>query len=136
MFEEYGHAVASLALWAVIMLSLSPISVQARTEAARAECGRPKRDYDDRGYRADRALMNAVEATGPFVAATLAAMFAGASPFWVNLLASVALVARIVMLVIHLRGIGKPNAGPRSIFYVLGWACMFILGLIALVAAF
>lgn len=129
MFEAYGHAVASLALWAVIMISLSPISVQARTEAARSECGRPKRDYGDRGYRADRALMNAVEATGPFVAATLAAMFAGASPFWVNLLASLFIVARIAMAYVH---IATTNQTMRSAFWAIGTLCCLLLALFAL----
>ena len=70
------------------------------------------------------------------VVSAVAAILLGVSPFWVNLLASIALLARVVMLVIHLRGIGKPHSGVRSVAYVVGWACMFILGLIALVAAF
>ena len=34
------------------------------------------------------------------------------------------------------RGVGKPNSGLRSVLYVVAWACMFLTGLMALVAAF
>ncbi|WP_170478965.1 MAPEG family protein [Ruegeria arenilitoris] len=136
VFAEYSHAIASLVIFTLIVLFMSPFTALAKQGKGLAPGGTPEQDYSDKAYRLNRAYLNGTETLPAFLTVTVAAILLGASPFWVNLLASVALVARIVMLVIHLRGIGKPNAGPRSIFYVLGWACMFILGLIALVAAF
>lgn len=133
LFEDYGHAIAALALWALIVIGLAPISVQTRTAAEPSDCGRPKRDYDDRGYRADRALMNAVEASGPFIAAALAAILAGANSFWVNLLASLFIVARIAMAYVH---IATTNQTLRSLFWAAGTLCCLLLALFALGALF
>jgi len=65
----------------------------------------------------------------------VAAILAGASPFWVNLLATVFLLSRLVVAFIHIRGIGAENMGPRTMIFVVGWAACLILGLMAIVAA-
>ncbi|GAB5436461.1 MAPEG family protein [Falsiruegeria mediterranea] len=135
-FAEYSHAIASLVLFTLVVLALSPFSALAKAGKGLAPGATPEQDYSDNAYRLNRAYLNGTETLPAFVAVTVAAMLAGASPFWVNLLASVVLVSRIIMLVIHLRGIGQPNNGPRSVFYVLGWACMVALGIMALVAVF
>ncbi|MBO9450253.1 MAPEG family protein [Tropicibacter sp. R16_0] len=135
-FAEYSHAIASLVLFTLVVLALSPFSALAKAGKGLAPGATPEQDYSDKAYRLNRAYLNGTETLPAFVAVTVAAMLAGASPFWVNLLASVVLVSRIIMLVIHLRGIGQPNNGPRSVFYVLGWACMVALGIMALVAVF
>lgn len=135
-FAEYSHAIASLVLFTLVVLALSPFSALAKAGKGLAPGATPEQDYSDKAYRLNRAYLNGTETLPAFVTVTIAAMLAGASPFWVNLLASVVLVSRIIMLVVHLRGIGQANNGPRSIFYVLGWACMVALGIIALVAVF
>lgn len=131
--EDYGHAIAALALWALIVVALIPISVQTRNPETLTDIGKPKRDYADRGYRADRALTNAGEASGPFIAATAAAILAGASPFWVNLLASMFILARIAMAYVH---IATTNQKLRSAFWAIGMLCVLLLAFFALGAVF
>ena len=135
-YAQYSHAIASLVIFTLIVLFMSPFSALAKAGKGLAPGATPQQDYSDKAYRLNRAYLNGTETLPAFLAVTVAAILLGANPFWVNLLASVALVARVVMLVIHLQGIGKPNSGLRSMAYVGGWACMVILGLMALVAAF
>ncbi|MEX0368741.1 MAG: MAPEG family protein [Ruegeria sp.] len=135
-FDAYSHAIASLVIFTLIVLAMSPFSALAKQGKGLAPGATPEQDYADKAYRLNRAYLNGCETLPAFLTVTVAAILAGASPFWVNLLASLALLARIVMLIIHLRGIGNPHGGVRSIFYVAGWACMAVLGLMALVAAF
>lgn len=136
VFAEYSHAIASLVIFTLIVLIMSPFSALAKQGKGLAPGATPDQDYSDRAYRLNRAYLNGTETLPAFLSVTVAAILLGVSPFWVNLLSSVALVARVIMLVVHLRGIGKPNSGLRSVFYVLGWLCMVVLGLMALVAAF
>ncbi len=136
IFAEYSHAIVSLVVFAMVLLVISPFTGLAKQNKGLAPGATPEQDYSDSAYRLNRAYLNGTENLPGFVTVTFAAILLGASPFWVNLLASVALVARLVMLVIHIRGIGKPHTGPRSIFYVIAWICMLVLGLMALVAAF
>ncbi|MDA7963069.1 MAPEG family protein [Ruegeria sp.] len=136
VYAEYSHAIASVVIFTLIVLVMAPFSALAKQGKGLAPGATPEQDYADKAYRLNRAYLNGTETLPAFLTVTVAAILLGASPFWVNLLASVALLARIVMLVVHLRGIGRPNSGLRSVFYVLGWACMVILGLMSLVAAF
>ena len=131
-FAEYGHAIVSLVLFSGTVLALSPFSALKKQGAGLAPGGTPAEDYADPAYRLHRAYQNGAENLGVFATVTVAAILAGASPFWINLLASLVLVARIAMLFVHLRGIGKPHNGPRSVFYVAGWACMLLIGLFAI----
>ncbi len=136
MFADYGHAVASVVVFTLVVLFMSPFTALAKQGKGLAPGATPDQDYNDKAYRLNRAYLNGTETLPAYLAVTAAAILMGVSPFWVNLLASIALVARLVMLVVHLRGIGKPSAGLRSVFYVVAWACMFVMGLMALVAAF
>lgn len=136
IFAEYSHAIASLVIFTLIILFISPFTSLAKQGKGLAPGAAPDQDYEDKAYRLNRVYLNGTETLPAYLTVTVAAILLGASPFWVNLLASIALVARVVMLVIHIRGIGKPNGGLRSIFYVVAWACMFVLGFMALVAAF
>ncbi|KUJ76770.1 hypothetical protein AVO45_09690 [Ruegeria marisrubri] len=136
LVAEYTHAIASLVIFALLVLALSPFSALAKQGRGLAPGATPEQDYSDKAYRLNRAYLNGTETLPAFLAVTLAAILLGANPFWVNLLASLALVARVAMLIVHLRGIGKPHSGLRSVFYVAGWACMVGLAILALVAAF
>lgn len=133
---EYSHAIASVVIFTLIILTLAPFSALAKQGKGLAPGATPEQDYSDRAYRLNRAYLNGTETLPAFLAVVVAAMVMGASPFWVNLLASVALLARLAMLVIHIRGIGQPHSGLRSVLYVVAWACMFVMGLMALVVAF
>lgn len=130
--EPYSHAVAALGAWAVWMIAVMIVSTvkQARDKTP---SGHPVRDYDDQGYRASRAHMNAVEAAGPFIAATAAAILAGAPPFWVNLFASLFLLARIVTFAVH---VGTTNQMARSLTWTVGHVCILLLAIMAVIGAF
>ncbi|MFY0309095.1 MAPEG family protein [Leisingera sp. D0M16] len=135
-FAAYSHALAALVIFTLIILALSPFSALAKQKAGLAPGATPDEDYAAKAYRLNRAYLNGCETLPAFLTVTLAAILAGAAPFWVNLLASLALVSRMVMIVIHLRGTGKPHGGLRSVFYVIGWACMGGLALLTLAAVF
>lgn len=135
-FTEYGHALASVALFALIALFLGPWIGTLRANAGLAPGEMPRADYRDRTYRIARSYQNTVEMVGVFGAVVAAAVLAGAAPFWVNLFASIALLARIAMIFVHIQGIGMPERGPRSLLFGLGWLMMVLIALIALVAAF
>ncbi len=135
-FAEYGHALISIALFAVILLALSPLIALSKGAAGVESGATPPEDYSNKTYRLHRAYLNGAETLPVFIAVTVVAMIAGASPFWVNLLASLVLVSRLLMLFLHLRGIGKPHSGVRSFTYVFGWACMALLAVFGVVAVF
>lgn len=132
IMAPYGHALASVAGWGLLMLVLTVLSVIGAPRA-RTPGGLPVRDYADPYYRRSRAFANAVESTGPFLAVTLAAILVGTSPFWVNLLASVFLVARIGAAAVH---VGTEIQPLRSAFWSVGVLCTIGLGVLALLGAF
>lgn len=132
-FANYSHALAALAIWAIMVQVLSMLSTRGRTPETRSDCGKPIRDYSNKSYRAERAFMNAVEVTGPFIAATLAAILAGGTPFWVNAFASAFLVGRLAMAVVH---IGTEIQPLRSILFIVGMISILGLAVHALMAVF
>ncbi|CUJ86973.1 MAPEG family protein [Ruegeria denitrificans] len=134
--SEYGHAVASVVIFTLIILLLAPFSALAKNAKGLAPGATPDQDYADKAYRLNRAYLNGTETLPAYLTVIVAAILMAVSPFWVNLLASVALLARLAMLVVHIRGIGKPATGLRSVLYVVAWACMVVMGIMAIVAAF
>ena len=70
--------------------------------------------------------------SGPFIAATVAAILAGASPFWVNVLASVFIVSRVVTALVHIRTENQP---ARSATWMVGMICVLALAVMAVLAA-
>jgi uncharacterized MAPEG superfamily protein len=133
IFAAYGHAIVSLALWAVLISVLGGMSTQGRTGENRCDCGKPKRDYSNIVYRRERAYMNVVESAGPFIAVTVAAILAGAAPFWVNLFASIFLVARVGMAVVHIRTVNQPM---RSVFFAIGLVSILAQAIVVLLTVF
>ncbi|MGR3314463.1 MAPEG family protein [Roseovarius indicus] len=130
-FAEYGHALVAIVGLALLQLVLSPLSAIRKTQAGLAPGAQPVADYSDSCYRWHRAYDNLTESMAAFVGLTLAAILAGGSPFWVNLFASGFLLLRLVLAVVHINGIGKPDMGLRSFTYVAGW--LMCLGLAYLV---
>ena len=133
-FGAYSHAIVALALFAVIGQVLSALAAVSRSGAGFGPGELPPADYGNRVFRVCRAYHNTVDNAGTFAAAVAAAILAGAAPFWVNLFASVALVARIAFVVVYIRGIGAPDLGPRSFIYVTNSAMTILLALMAVVA--
>ena len=135
-FLAYGHAIVAMAATALFGLIISPLSAVSKLNKGMVSGATPGEDYEDRAYRFNRAYLNLTETMGFFVAVTVAAILAGASPFWVNLLAALFFVSRLVHAIVHIKGIGKPDSGIRSIMYTVGWACCVVLGVLAIVAVF
>ncbi len=135
-FDAYAHAIAALALMGVVVLLLGPVSALKKQAMGLAPGATPPEDYANAAYRWHRAYGNASDSLGVFIAVTAAAILAGASPFWVNWLASIFIVARVVMLVLHVGGIGRADIGPRSFAFIAGALCCYGLAGLALVAAF
>lgn len=131
-FAPYGHALASLGGWALLLVALLILSAAGKP-LARTESGHPVRNYADPVYRRSRAFMNAIEITGPFLAATVACILIGTSPFVVNLLASVFLLSRIGMAIVH---IGTEIEWLRSLFWFIGLVCTIVLAVMAVFGAF
>jgi len=132
-FDAYSHALASLGGFALLISILGMVSGRGRTADNRCDCGQPKRNYDNVVYRSNRAFMNAIESAGPFIAALMAAMLTGGAPLWVNIFATVFLVARIATAFVHVR---TTNQGLRSATWVVGLVCILSLIVIGIVGAF
>ena len=132
-FEVYSQALASLSGFAVLMIVLGALSTVGRSADNRCDCGQVKRDYSDPAYRRGRAFANAIEIAGPFAMATLVAILTGGNPFWVKLFASVFLLARIAMAVVHIRTEIQPL---RSVFWAIGTVCVTALAVIGVIGAF
>jgi len=133
-FAQYSHAMLSIVIWALIVLILSPLSAATKQKTSATPGSSVVPDYSDKAYRLDRAYHNGVETLCVFGLVTIVAIMAGASPFWINLLAAIALILRIAMVYVHVQGIGKPGGGPRTIFYVLGWVVHIVIAVFAIVA--
>lgn len=134
-FSQYGMALVSIGVFVIIVLMMSPLVAIRKSAAGLTAGSNPPGDYDNPTYRLNRAYLNATEITGPFVGATGAAMLAGASPFWVNLLAGIFVIGRVVNLAVHVGGLKPMDIGPRTFSYVIGWACCILLALMAVFAA-
>lgn len=133
IFDPYSHALAALAGYAILMMVLGALSTMGRSAENRCDCGQVKRDYSDPAYRRGRAFLNAIEMSGPFTMATLAAILTGGTAFWVNLLAAMFLLARIIMAVVHIKTENQPM---RSTFWSVSAVCVAALALIGLFGAF
>lgn len=134
-FSAYSHAIVSLAVFAILGLLISPIAAARKSGEGVTAGSMPAADYGNLTYRINRAYLNAAEMAGFFALVTIAAILAGASPFWVNWLASIFLISRLAVAFVHIRGIGAQNMGPRTMLFVLGWACCVVLALLAIFAA-
>ncbi|MEM9428487.1 MAG: MAPEG family protein [Pseudomonadota bacterium] len=134
MFDDYAHAIVSVAAFALMVLVLAGLSGYRKGVAKLPAGGSPKEDYADPLYRTHRAYLNASEALAVFAAVVAAAVLAGASPFLVNLIATIVVLVRIATAVVHIRGIGAENGGPRSILFGVAWIGMIALAVLAILA--
>ncbi|MCV6584937.1 MAG: MAPEG family protein [Marinibacterium sp.] len=131
-FDAYGHAIAALALMVLFWAVIGPVSAIVKERSGAAPGGSVPEDYGNRAYRWQRTYANFVETLPAFVAALVAAILAGASPFWINLFASVFALSRFVMAFIHVRGFGNPISGLRSMSFTVGWAMIILMAGFAL----
>ncbi len=135
-FGEYGHALVAIAIWILVVQGLSAWVGTAKAKAGITAGATPPEDYENQCYRIHRAYENSVANLSVLVAAIVIAVLAGASPFWVNLLASVAVVARLVMVYVHIQGMGNATQGLRTGIFVSHWALIVLITILAVVAVF
>lgn len=135
-FGEYGHALVAIAIWILVVQGLSAWVGATKANSGLTPGGIPPEDYENRDYRIHRAYENSVANLSLLVAAIVIAVLAGASPFWVNLLASVAVVARLVMVYVHIQGMGKATQGLRTGIFVFHWALIVLITILAVFAVF
>jgi len=137
-FAPYGHALVALAATAIFGLLMAPIAGMRKAALGLAPGAEPEAeaDYASPAYRWHRAYLNLAESMGFFAAVTVAAILAGGRPFWVNLYASVFFVSRVVMAVIHIRGLGGADRSLRSFAYALGMLMCVLLALTAIINGF
>ncbi len=135
-FAAYGHAIVAMAATALFGLIINPLTAVAKMNTGHTAGATPSADYDDKTYRFNRAYLNLTEIMGFFVAATMAAILAGADPTWVNWLAAIFFVARLLHFIVHYGGIGPMNFGPRTIVFTVGWLCCILLAVLAILAVF
>ncbi len=136
VFAPYGHAIVAMALIGLFGLVMGPLVGRQKAMQGLPPGATPQADYSASAYRWHRAYLNLTESMGFFIAVTLAAILAGASPFWVNLLASVFLVARIAMTVIHVGGLGRADMSLRSVAFGAGLFACVILAMLAIAGVF
>ena len=134
IFADYAHAIVAVAATTLFGLLIGPVTAVLKLSRGMQAGATPEQDYSDRTYRINRAYLNLTETMGFFVAAVVASILAGVVPYWVNLLASVFFVSRIVLFFVHVAGIGPMNFGPRSFIFVIGWLCCLILSVMAILA--
>ena len=135
-FADYGHAILSVVLYAILAQVLNAMT-GIRKGAQNMAPGEPHTaDYDDPAYRLDRAYMNSVEIMGIFAAVTFGAILAGASPFWINLMAAAVLVMRVIYTAAYFGKWGKAYGGLRTILAVLSAVAFIVMAVLTVAAVF
>ena len=130
----YNWGLIALLVFVLITLVQSAL-VGGKKAAAKLTAGSdPKSDYDSSLYRWHRAHQNAVENAALIFIALVACIFAGVSPWWVNLLMILFLVFRVAHSFILIQKIGAEVQSIRSYSYVAAWAVNIILAVMAIVA--
>lgn len=135
-FAAYGLTLVSLVAVGALGLLLSPLSALKKQAKGLTTGASPDADYGDPAYRWNRAYMNLTETYGYFAGIAIAAMLAGVGPFWVNLIAGVFLVTRVLVAIVHVMGVGQPANGPRTVIYVIGWFAVLVLAVMTVVAVY
>jgi uncharacterized MAPEG superfamily protein len=93
-----------------------------------------KGNHGDLSFRTLRTYQNSVENLPAFIAVLGLAIIAGASALWVNWLAALHVALRLAYWAIYYGGIGKVQAGPRTIVFVLAFFANVVLAIVALIA--
>ncbi len=133
-FADYSTAIMATAGVAIFGLLISPFTALRKMGQGIDPGGAPAASYDDPVYRFNRAYLNLTENMGFYLACLLAAMLAGVAAWWVNTLALVFFLSRLLVFVVHLAGIGPKNMGPRTMIFVAGWGASLALAVLAVLA--
>lgn len=91
-------------------------------------------NHEESPWRLYRVHQNSIENFSLFAATVVAGVLVGASAGWINALAVIHLIARLVHWFVYSKGIGAVAAGPRTISFVVGFTCNLVMALVVLVA--
>ena len=132
-FSDYSLALTALTLLCFIICIQSVIAGAIGLGKSNEEPGLPlKGSHNDFSFRTLRTYANSVENLPMFGLIVLLAIFIGVEPKWVNWLAVIHVVCRVLYWAIYYSGIGKVEGGPRTITYVIALFANFILAGITL----
>ena len=140
-YAEYVYGIASFVILTLTVLYVLLFLGRSRRIKGVAPGSMPKQDYSDKAYRLNWVYLNCIETLPAFLTVIIAAILRGVSPFWMNLLTTIVVVARLETLVIgvdvvYMRGIGQSNGGLCSILFVVGCTGTIAMGVMTLAAAF
>lgn len=135
--STYGHALVAIVVYALLSNVLNAM-VGIRKGARKMQPGASfsPAAYDNPDWRLERSQLNSVEMGGFSLAMIIAGILAGGAPFWVNLFATLILLARLGMTFIYMRGVGAGYMGPRTWLAIVTTVSNFGLGLLVLAAVF
>ena len=133
-FAPYGHALVSVALYAVVANILNAATGISKGGLNLAPGALPEADYANKAWRLDRTYMNTVEMLSFYAAVVFAAILARADATWVNWLASIGFLTRLGVCAVYLPGIGKGYGGIRTGFNIIGSVCNIGLVLLTIFA--
>lgn len=125
MIAEYEHALLSACGFALLVMILNFVSANQKRDLPPGAT--PEPDYANKAYRSERAYQNALEAAVLLAVLLPLAILVGVNPLAVNILISIFFVARTLMAYIHIRGVGKAEAGLRSMSFALALFTQLIL---------
>ena len=135
-FTPYGHALVSVALYALVANILNAATGIRKGALDLAPGATPLADYANPAWRLDRTYMNTVEMLAFYAAVVFAAILAGADSTWVNWLATIGFVTRLGVAAVYMPGVGKGYGGIRTIFNIIGSLANIGLVLLTILAVF
>lgn len=133
-FPEYWAAIASIAALALLTLLSSLAASILKIRDRLGSGSSPPPDCENVANPIWRAQIDSTELMGIFVAATVAAILAGAGPYWVNFFTFMFLLSRIAHAIVQLGGIGPENYSLR--LYIADWLICAMLASLAIAAVF
>ena len=131
-FAAYGPAIIAISVLVLFGVTIGAMSAAHKFSQGVESGALPKPDYSNFSYRFSRTYQNLVENIGFFGAALFGAILMGAAVYWVNLLAVLYVVLRLIVASVHMLGLGKANLGLRTMIFTLAVICNAGLALLAI----
>lgn len=134
--QPYSTAIVCLIILVLVVSIQSFISIYINLLKNEGTPGKiVEGNHEAPHWRLYRVHQNSVENFGPFAATVIAGVLVGASAGWINTLAVVYLIARLVHWFVYAQGIGSLAMGPRTISFVAGFLSNVLMALVVLFAA-
>ncbi len=135
MFDNYYPAILALTLLCLAILIQSVCcAIFAFNEKGGQKPGRVVGGPEQHSFRVLRTYLNSTESLPMFIGLLLAAILAGVSPKWVNILAFAHLGFRLLFWAVYYSRLGIKTPGPRTLGYLGGMLSNFALGVMTVLA--